>query len=358
MLTLRTKAIRTISLFGAVLFFCLFTASALAANSPPKINSITPADNSTFLAGAKISIVVNASDSDSDPLQYQFSIGGAVKQVWSSSKTYLWQTSASDTGSVNLTCQVRDNKGGNASKTITYRIINPSISQILQKVAANYALIQDFKADMLLSSTLNGQPFGTTDYCRYYFKAPDKEKTETFNNSNRTKKTEIIIINGSTMHLIDPVKNIKQQVDLLRDAGINSTQFRQTDIYYNRALFLNKHTVTKNSSLSQLNNMVIALDATPKTTNNIYDKLVIVINYSKGIINRFLIYRKNSSGQLELAQETKTITSQKMPNNAWLPVKMTKSPNLTSGNLMSTLTYSNLQVNVGLRDADFDPNSQ
>lgn len=104
--------------------------------------------------------------------------------------------------------------------------------------------------------------------------------------------------------------------------------------------------------------MLIALDATPKTANNMYDKLTFVIDYSKGILKRFLIYRKNSSGQLELVQETKTLTSQKMPNNAWLPIKMTKNPHLTAGTLISTLTYSNLQANVGLTDSDFDPNSQ
>ena len=327
-------------------------------NHPPKIIRIIPPNGSTFLAGANIKIRVYAYDPNKDPLEYQFLIGGSIKQPWSNSNTYIWQTSASDTAAVDITCQVRDNKGGQSSKTITYHIINPTIKEILQKVADNYAKIYDFKADMSLASTLDGQPFGTPEYCRYYFKAPNKEKTESFTDSSRTTKTEVIIINGSNMYLIDPVKNIKQQVDLLADAGIDATQFNQMDLYYNLTLFLSKHTITKNNSNSELNNMIVALDVIPKTPNNIYDKLGISIDYSKGIIVRYSIYRRNESSQLELDQETKIIASQRMSNNTWLPKKMTKTPNLTSGTFISILTYENIQINTGLTDFDFDPNMQ
>lgn len=327
-------------------------------NYAPVIKSITPIDDSTFLAGAKIGIKINASDLENDPLEYQFSIGGAIKQPWFSSSTYSWQTSEADTGSVEIACEVKDSKGARAAKTIVYRIINPTVEQILQKVADNYAKIYDFKADMILSSTLNGQPFGETEYCRYYFKAPNKEKTETYSESSRTTKTDIIIINGSDMHLINPVHNIKQTVDLLADAGINSIQFSQMDLYYNQSLFLSQNTVSKNDSDSVLNNMFVALDIVPNIPNNIYDKLSISIDYPKGVVNKYSIYRKDTLGQLELVQETKAIESQKMPNAAWLPTKMTKTPNLTSGNLISVLTYDNLQINTGLTDSDFDPNRQ
>ena len=53
-----------------------------------------------------------------------------------------------------------------------------------------------------------------------------------------------------------------------------------------------------------------------------------------------------------------TINFQESPDGAWLPVRMTKTPNLTSGNLVSTLNYNNLQVNIGLTDLDFDPDRQ
>jgi outer membrane lipoprotein-sorting protein len=327
-------------------------------NRPPKIVKIRPKANSTFLAGANIKIQVRAVDANRDPLEYQFLIGGTVKQAWSTANTYNWQTTEADTGATDITCEVRDNKGGQDTKTIPCQIINPTVEEILQKVADNYAKIYDFKADMVFSSTLNGQPFGKTEYCRYYFMAPNKEKTETYSDQERNKKTDIIIIDGSTMHLIDPVKNIKQDVDLLTETGMDAAQFDQMNIYYNQPIFLSQNIVTKNNTDSEFNNMVIALDVNPNNQNNVYDKLAISINYLKGIISEYSIYKKNESGELELVQETKAINAHEMPNSAWIPVKMIKTPNLSSGALISTLTYSNVQINAGLTDLDFNPNKQ
>ena len=124
-------------------------------NHPPKIIRIIPPNGSTFLAGANIKIRVYAYDPNKDPLEYQFLIGGSIKQPWSNSNTYIWQTSASDTAAVDITCQVRDNKGGQSSKTITYHIINPTIKEILQKVADNYALVNDKKMDVTTNSKFN-----------------------------------------------------------------------------------------------------------------------------------------------------------------------------------------------------------
>ena len=327
-------------------------------NHPPVITSLIPEDGSTFLAGASINIQILASDPDKDLLEYQISIGGSVKKPYSSQNSFLWQTSSADTGSINILCEVRDSKGLTASKTISLSIINPTAEEILNKVSQNYAKISDLKADMILSSTLNGEPFGETEYCRYYFKAPDKEKTETYSDSSRLAKTDIIIINGHLMYLINPTNNIKQEVDLLLETGVEADQFGQSDLYYNQALFLSQHTIIKNGLDSDLNNIIIALDVVPNIPNNLYDKLSIAIDYNKGIINKFSIYRKNENNEIELVQETQTIESKQMPNSAWIPIKMTKTPNLTSGNLISTLIYENLQLNTGLTDIDFDPTRQ
>jgi len=327
-------------------------------NQPPVISSLTPADGSIFLASAKITIKVVASDPDKDNLQYRFSIGGTIKQDWSTADTYTWQTQTSDTGAVGITCEVKDTKAATAAKTIAYSIINPTVQDILKKVADNYGLIYDLKADMTLSSTLNGNPFGETQYCRYYFKAPNKEKTETYSNATRSLKTDIIIINGSTMHLVNPIDKIKQQVDLLADANINSSQFNQMDIYYNQKNFLSGHTVTRNNTNTDFNNMIIALDALPNSPNNLYSKLELYIDYNKGLLVKSCLYKENENKQLELMQTIESEENRQMPNGAWIPVKMKKNPNLTAGILISNLTYTNYQINTGLRDYDFDPERQ
>jgi outer membrane lipoprotein-sorting protein len=326
-------------------------------SSLPQIITITPTHNSTFLAGAKIDIRVNAWHPSGDALQYQFSLGGIVKQPWSGSNSYSWQTLSSDTAAISITCEVKDTKANTVTRTISYRILNPTAEEILQRLAQNYSRIFDFRADMELSSTLNGQPFGETQYCRYYFKAPAKEKTETYSAASRSLKTDIIIINGSVMYLVNPQNGIKQEVNLLTDTAVNASQFSQLDMYYHQTLFTNGHLVVRDDGKSELNNMLVYLEATPKGPNNLYDQLGIAIDYLKGIIIRFLLYKRNSSGQLELIQETRTLES-RLFNNAWLPTKMSKSPNLSAANLVTTLTYDNLQLNTGLQDLDFDPDKQ
>jgi len=318
-----------------------------------KILSITPTDGSNFLAGVGINIQPSVQNPQARPLQYQFSIGGTIKQVWSSASSYLWQTSAADTATVSIKCEVRDDIGGSDFQILTYRILNPTIAQILQRLADNYALIQDFKADMTLSSTLDGSGFGQTEYCKYYFKAPGKEKTESFTDSTRATKTEAIIIDGSNMHLIDTVRHIIQPVDLLAEAGINSAQFNQMDIYYNQANFLSNHTVTMNSANTNYLNCIVALDAIPKTANNLYTKLELYIDYNKGLLAK-LVHRKND----ELPQSVETMETKQMVNGAWTASKFRKVPNLTAGNFIVTINYDNLQINTGLTDQDFDPTKQ
>ena len=277
---------------------------------------------------------------------------------WASSNTYSWQTQASDTGSINITGEVKDSKGQTASRTISVSVINPTVKDVLQKVADNYSKIKDFKADMTLSSTLNGAAFGDIQYCRYYFKAPNKEKTETFTSQQRATKNDIVIVNGSTMSLINPIQNIKQQVDLLADIGVDAGQFNQADIYNNLPIFLSRHTVTIDYANSDLKNMLIVITATPNVALNTYDKLGYLIDYSKGIISKYYIYHKNDAGEVKLIQTLNTIETIQIPNGAWLQTKMTKVPVLSSGNLITTNTYTNLQANCGLTDQDFDPNKQ
>ncbi|MDD5595087.1 MAG: outer membrane lipoprotein-sorting protein [Candidatus Omnitrophica bacterium] len=322
-------------------------------NSAPQITNIAPADNSDILLGAKVNITATASDADNDPLEYQFSITGTIKQAWSSANTYAWQTTEADLGLSSVTCDVRDNKGGTASKTISLRVINPTVEEILQKVADNYAKIYDLKADMTLTSTLNGEPFGQTGYCRYFFKAPNKENTETFSDATRATKTEAVITDSSNMHLIDHLKKTTQSIDLLTEVGISSDQFNQMDLYYNQSNFLNNHTITKNPETSDLGNFIIALEAVPKTENEIYTKLGLYIDYNKGLLSKIVYYKNDELPQILEAQETKQI-----PNGAWVVSVLKKTPNLKAGNLIITLTYTDLQINSGLSDSIFDPTKQ
>ncbi len=234
----------------------------------------------------------------------------------------------------------------------------------LQKVADNYAKISDLKADETLFSTLNGEPYGDKLYCRYYFKAPTqesstvREKTDTFSDEARNTKTESDIIVGSKFYMIDVEnKNIEEQ-DLLSMSGLKSGQFDQMDMQYHLSIFLDKHILTKDEANTDPGNQIIAINAIPKEPNDLYPKMDICVDYNKGILVKLVFYNKNADGQPELAQTLEVLETKQMPNGAWIPIKMNKTPNISSGHLVTTLEYTDPQINTGLSDEVFDATKQ
>ncbi|MFA4888482.1 MAG: hypothetical protein WC628_02755 [Candidatus Omnitrophota bacterium] len=323
------------------------------------ITSISPADNSTFLAGAKINIQANVFNPGNLALQYQFLIGGLVVRAWSSSSTYSWQTSTSDTGVVNIACEVKDAKGTQTLKTITYRVINPTVEEILQKIVDNYALVNDKKMDVIMISNFNNEPFGSATYTRHYFKKPDKQKTETFENSQRadSTKTEIHIVNGLDTYLIDPKTRARLNGNILNDAKTTQEQLNQMDEVYHLQDFLNAHFVTRiNDNPDDLTKGIVMLDVVPKIPHNFYRKLLIQIDYLKGLKTKTFTYFEENN-QVKLKQTLET-TDSIMLNNVWIPAKQVKTLYLTDGNLVMNYNFENIQVNTNLADELFDPEKQ
>lgn len=81
---------------------------------PPKITSIAPADGTIVYAGDTVVITPTVQDSDPSPLEYQFSVDGAVVQSWSAKSTYNWPASLKKH---TIKVQVRD-AGGQDSKEV------------------------------------------------------------------------------------------------------------------------------------------------------------------------------------------------------------------------------------------------
>jgi len=325
-------------------------------NKPPVINSATPITNTEFLAGANLTLGITASDPNNDALQYQFSIGGAVKQPWSSSNTCAWQTQASDTGTISILFEARDSKGLKTSKSISIRIINPTVQQILQRVADNYALINDKKMDITITSKFNTETFGSNIFTRHFFKKPDKQRTETFSTADRleTNKTEIQISLGPATYLIDPKSKIKSSNNIMTELNLTQTQLNQMDEVYHLADFLTAHTITRKDNPQDLANGLVNLDIIPKVNLDFYSKLGIQIDYFKSIKTKSFTYIKENSLD-KLKESIEIASSSKFSNEAWLATKQIKTLYFDEGNLIMTFTISNIQINTGLSDYLFDP---
>lgn len=327
-------------------------------NKPPVINATNPVNAAEFLAGAKLILEVKAYDPNAgDTLQYQFSIGGRVKQAWSSLKTYTWQTQASDTSTISILFEVKDSKGLKTTKSISIRIINPTVQQILQKVADNYALINDKKMDITITSKFNTENFGSTIYTRHFYKKPDKQRTETFSTADRLEanKTEIQISLGPATYLIDPKTKIKISNNIITELGLTQAQLNQMDEVYHLADFINAHTIIRNDNPIDLAKGLVNFEITPKVNLNFYSKLGMQIDYFKGIKTKSQTYIKENNLD-KLKESIEISTSSKLFNGSWLPTKQIKTLYFDEGNLIMTFTITNIQVNTGLSDYLFDSN--
>lgn len=319
----------------------------------PFISAVLPVPDTVILAGTKAKLQISAVSFDSSPLEYQFSIGGTIKQAWSLSRVYEWQTVSSDAGSIDVLFEGRDNQNRVDSRTAGYHVIDPTAQEVLERIKDNYSRIEDFQCKAVLNTVLDLQPLGETGYCFYYYKKPGKEKLETYSDSQRATKTDIMIIDGFTMHLVNPGTKAVQSVDMLERVGVSAGQFSQMDLYYNPDKFIEGHNVHRVDGDTDLTKAILALEALPKTANPLYTKILLLVNYDKGIIAGYSLYKDDSLVEIMEVRETMFTST-----GTFLPIRIVKRPMLTSGNMETTLVYSDLKVNVGLTDADFAPEKQ
>lgn len=89
---------------------------------PPQITALNIFDHSKFYENSSIVITPTVNDTDSSPLEYQFSIDDVIKQSWSGLSSYTWLSSSQHIGSHNIKVEVRDT-GGQDNKQIGVYIL-------------------------------------------------------------------------------------------------------------------------------------------------------------------------------------------------------------------------------------------
>jgi len=110
---------------GVDLWSEIGTSDSITVNTSPVIVDIYPSEHSSFIEGDIIDISLTASDEDI--LEYQISIGGEIKQVWSISSTYQWQTQVGDHGYHTIKAEARDNKLGFDEKEVEIHVFRKPI---------------------------------------------------------------------------------------------------------------------------------------------------------------------------------------------------------------------------------------
>jgi len=97
------------------------------ANDVPVMSELAPDKNSPQNTGTEITWTAVASDTESDPLEFQFALDGLVMQDWSESPVWAWN--ASEIGLHAISARVRDNQhnpDGDSTKSASFEIVAPA----------------------------------------------------------------------------------------------------------------------------------------------------------------------------------------------------------------------------------------
>ncbi|MCK5594592.1 carboxypeptidase regulatory-like domain-containing protein [bacterium] len=257
-------------------------------------------------------------------------------------------------GGITVSVEVKDNAGNLATEEFSFEIKILTVEDLLQAVANNYALLQDYQANTTITAMLNNESFGGVLYCKEYFKQPNKTKILTYKNEDRIElsdEEDIMIMLGQTYYSIDPITKEYQTLNITEQLGIDISQFNQMNLAYYVEDFKNNHNLT----MQMLDGIkgIGEVTAIPKVPNNIYNKMVLDIDYEKGLVLK-TEFLKDDVKQLSIE-----MTDYSQFDDIWFPVKMRKRPKITTGDdFYSTIEYSDVLINQGIGDDIFDPEMQ
>lgn len=323
-------------------------------NRAPVIRSVLPEDGSEILCGAKTCISICAFDPEGGLLEYRFLVKQNVIRGWSRDPVYSWQSPEEAAEEFSIICQARDRAGLIGEKTVRYRLFKPSAAELLEKVKSNYAGISDFSAQMRFESH-TGLPDGDTlKYCRYYFMAPDKERTDTYARPSATGlPEETLILNGGQLIFISGSQ--RQEVDLQQEFADSGTDIGLLNVCYATDDFLAGHEIDLNLQMSSADKLIFALEARPVKETALYRKILLRVDYRRGVVTGYDIYTPGESGEgSKLWQSIRTEKVREFPGKIFLPAAVKKTIYLKGGEISSSISYTHVRLNSGLSEEKFE----
>ncbi|MEW6609241.1 MAG: hypothetical protein AB1414_17650, partial [bacterium] len=239
------------------------------------------------------------------------------------------------TGSYTLKLTVSDITNNVATDSVSFIVIFPTPAEILQKVAESFGKIEDMKATIITTGSI-----GTESYSEiagsFLMKKPDKVKIIT------PVKDETIIINGEKMYVITNDEVEEVDVGIISDISPSSLDF-----YYYLDEFKEMHEI----EIKEEQDNIYILEATPKTPQWKYEKMVIHINYLIGLdIKKEVFFENTPDPQL-----TTEIKDYQLIEDVYIPTKLVEKIVFEDATLESISTYTNIQLNTGIPDSEFEP---
>ena len=328
--------------------------------TPPSITDLSPKDASTiYYSTPTISVKYSDDKSGIDKTTVKILVNAAdvtaESTITDEGISYTPDAMITE-GGVTVNIEVKDNAGNLATKEFSFDIKILTAEDLLQAVKNNYTLILDYKANMTLNSVYNGDPFGDTQYCKYYFKQSDTEKTVTFTDETMTVKREIIIINNYTLCNVNVETGEYESLNLLEQANVDTAQFSYMDIPYHGDLFKENNT----STCETIDGIagIGKITAFPKVPNNLYSRLELEIDYRKGLITSTNVYNKDQETQEDMLIDTTEIIDSINIGDVWIPSKTKNIPHVKIGTFYTIFEYTDIEVNTNIPEDEFDPEKQ
>ncbi len=224
-----------------------------------------------------------------------------------------------------------------------------TVDDFLDTVRENYLALQDFKAKATLKMEVDGKDFAEKEYLKIKQIPPDKERADKYTSETYDTLEETTITESGNLHIIynDGSTNT---IDLKQEASMAENALDEMDVYFNQEVFKEAHNITIQADSQDTEEKTVILEVTPKTANNLYTKILIGIDYGKGIIESWELYKDTT-----LVLKMNVIESEYIDDMIWLPTKTQKiTPIDDSSELTATMTYTEVQVNVGIDPAQFE----
>jgi len=102
-----------------------FSDTIVLDTSAPVVTAIYPQDGAVFTEAETVNVSATVNDPDSSPLEYQFSLDGAIKQSWSAEASYTWVPAVEEAGLRKIKVEVRDAGGSGFKESEIYVFRKP-----------------------------------------------------------------------------------------------------------------------------------------------------------------------------------------------------------------------------------------
>ncbi|MEK7375755.1 MAG: outer-membrane lipoprotein carrier protein LolA [Candidatus Margulisiibacteriota bacterium] len=208
-----------------------------------------------------------------------------------------------------------------------------SAVEIASGISANLKKIIDFKANVEISLTSDNIEERSSGMI--FFKAPDKYRVELF-----FPKKQLIVANGSTLVIQDPVssKQIKQNLSRLSEKETLALPFIP-DI--NRYFDLFNFSVQAQSSAS------ILLKGDPRDKSRNIGRIDVYCDPKNSTPTRIVSY--NKKGSLVSLREISYIKI----GESVVPARSYAMAILPAGNIQADIEYKNIKINTNIPDSQF-----